>query len=60
MTFAKPTPNPCDPTQTCSCTSTCTGYRTRSECPPLIVLAVREVSAALFNPFLANISAPAN
>ena len=60
MTFAQPKATPCDPAQTCNCTSTCSGYRSRSECPPLIVLAVREASAALFNPFLYNLSTPAN
>lgn len=30
----------------CKCDGACTGYATRSECPPLIVLAVLAVSQA--------------
>jgi predicted metal-binding protein len=29
----------------CACTGTCTGYATRIDCPPLIVLAVAVATA---------------
>lgn len=37
-------------TEKCACEGRCTGYSTRSDCPPLIVLAVAAASAMAANP----------
>jgi hypothetical protein len=36
----------CVQSEACKCAGTCTGYESRRECPPLIVLAVLVVSHA--------------
>ena len=44
MSFASNPPVACRSNEQCNCVGPCTGYSTRSNCPPLIVLAVIAVS----------------
>jgi len=39
-------PKVCDSNETCNCKQPCSGYGSRINCPPLIVIAVLAVSHA--------------
>ncbi len=46
MHLSNLSPRVCEPNEKCNCKQPCSGYGSRSDCPPLIVIAALTVTHA--------------